>query len=90
VIDLEGADADAAVTLLRAAGCCQTVVRGARGWRIGITAGHDALGILARHALRLTQLVRRAASLEDVYFARTMAAPSAAPAAAPDNERQPA
>jgi ABC-2 type transport system ATP-binding protein len=84
VIDLEGADAEAAATLLRDAGGCQTVVRSGRGYRIGIAAGHDVLGVLARQPLRLTQLVRRAASLEDVYFART--APQSAPDT-PNGER---
>jgi ABC-2 type transport system ATP-binding protein len=88
VIDVEGADADTAVSLLRDAGSCQTAVRTGRGRRVGVAAGHDALAILARHPLRLTQLVRRAASLEDVYFARTEASRQGAPAL--ESDRLPA
>jgi ABC-2 type transport system ATP-binding protein len=87
VIDLEGADAEAAVTLLRDAGVCQTVVHSGRGYRVGIAAGHDALGILARQPLRVTRLERRKASLEDVYFARTAASPAHEPAGATDGRR---
>jgi ABC-2 type transport system ATP-binding protein len=71
VLEIEGPDAATAVESLRGAGAVCQDVRTGGGYRIGITAGCDGLAIVAGAPHRLTRVVRRAATLEDVYFLRT-------------------
>ena len=74
VVDIEGQDAERAVTALESAARVRMSIRTARGWRIGI---HDATGALATVvgvAPGLTRVDVRSATLEDVYFARTQEA----------------
>jgi hypothetical protein len=46
-------------------------VRTERGYRVGINGARDALSTIVGAAPRLARVGVRAATLEDVYFART-------------------
>ncbi len=85
VVEMEGPDAAGAVQALRDAGALCQEVRSGDSYRVGIAAGHDSLAIVAGAPRRLARVVRRAATLEDVYFLRTQAprAPAAAVAGRP-------
>ena len=82
VLEIEGPDAAGAAQALRRAGAVCQDVRTGGGYRIGINAGADGLAIVAGAPHRLTRVVRRAATLEDVYFLRTQRQAAAVPAVA--------
>jgi ABC-type multidrug transport system ATPase subunit len=71
VLEIEGPGADDAARALHGAGAVAQSVRTDRGYRFGIRDGFDGLGTVASVTGRLTRVARRAATLEDVYFART-------------------
>jgi len=71
VAELEGDGAAALVSELVGRGAVVASLRTERGYRIGLRGTADGTAELLRSARRLTRLVLRAPTLEDVYFART-------------------
>ena len=71
VVDVEGLDAEAVAAALASRSTVTARLRTARGFRIGLAASTETLATVMSSAPRLTHLDVRAASLEDVYFART-------------------
>jgi ABC-2 type transport system ATP-binding protein len=71
VVELEGPDAELAVSALSARTRVTTSVRTERGWRLGVSESSQNLAAIAAAAPRLTRLDVRDVSLEDVYFAMT-------------------
>jgi len=78
VLEIEGLDADEAARALDAMGAVRLTVWTDRGCRLGVKDGFDDLATVARLGRRLTRVTRRAASLEDVYFALTQPVPARA------------
>ena len=71
VAEIEGPGAERLARALRGLGAAAVVLRTERGFRVGINGERDAVVELARAASGIERLTLRAASLEDVYFART-------------------
>ena len=69
--EIEGPGAERLARALRGLGAAAVVLRTERGFRVGINGERDAVVELARAASGIERLTLRAASLEDVYFART-------------------
>jgi ABC-2 type transport system ATP-binding protein len=82
VVEVEGPDAERAARALEQAAHVQMSVRTERGWRIGVSGAPGALATVVAAAPCLSRVDVRAATLEDVYFARTQHAPGAASAIA--------
>ena len=83
VVEIEGVDAERAARALESVTTVRLSVRTERGYRLGISGPHDEVAKTVAGA-RITRLVIRPATLEDVYFARTQTAAvasSATPAA---------
>jgi ABC-2 type transport system ATP-binding protein len=71
VAEIDGPGAERLVRALRGLGAVATVLRTERGYRVGIARDREAVIELATAAPGIERLALRAASLEDVYFART-------------------
>ena len=71
VVDVEGPDAESVATTLASRSTITAQLRTARGFRIGLAGSGESLATVMSSAPRLTHLDVRAASLEDVYFAKT-------------------
>ena len=72
VVEFEGEGADSVLRTLEAQGQVRTLIRAERGYRIGLDGPRD-VGASLTNASGLTRIALRAVTLEDVYFARTMA-----------------
>jgi ABC-2 type transport system ATP-binding protein len=75
VVEVEGPDAERAAHALEQAAHVQMSVRTERGWRIGVSGAPGTLATVVSAAPCLSRVDVRAATLEDVYFARTQHAP---------------
>jgi ABC-2 type transport system ATP-binding protein len=71
VVEVEGPDAERAARSLESVADVRMSVRTERGYRIGISGARDALSTVVGAAPHLARVGVRAATLEDVYFART-------------------
>jgi ABC-2 type transport system ATP-binding protein len=71
VVEVEGPDAERAARSLESVADVHMSVRTERGYRVGISGARDALSTIVGAAPRLARVGVRAATLEDVYFART-------------------
>ena len=71
VVDLEGPDAESVATTLAGRSTVTAQLRTARGVRIGLAGRRETLATVMSSGPSLTHLDVRAATLEDVYFART-------------------
>jgi ABC-2 type transport system ATP-binding protein len=74
VAEIDGVGAERLVRALRGLGAVGTVLRTERGYRVGIVRERDAVMELSLAAAGIERLQLRAASLEDVYFARSRGA----------------
>jgi ABC-2 type transport system ATP-binding protein len=73
VVEVEGPDAELAVGSLQSAATIRMAIRTERGYRLGISGPHEGFGASLAAAPRVTRFDVRRATLEDVYFARTLA-----------------
>ncbi len=71
VVEIEGPDAALAARALHGIATVHLTVRTERGYRLGISGPHDEVARTVGAIPRITRLVIRPATLEDVYFART-------------------
>ena len=71
VVDVEGPDAESVAATLTSRSTVTAHLRTARGFRVGLAGNTETLATVMSSAPRLTHLDVRAASLEDVYFAKT-------------------
>ena len=76
VVEVEGPDAERAANALQRAATVRMSIRTERGYRLGITGAHEGIGAILGAAPRVTRLDVRRATLEDVYFAKTLQASS--------------
>jgi ABC-2 type transport system ATP-binding protein len=72
VVEVEGPDAELAASALQRAATVRMSVRTERGYRLGVAGAHDGIGAILSAAPRVTRLDVRRATLEDVYFAKTL------------------
>jgi ABC-2 type transport system ATP-binding protein len=72
VAEIEGAGAERLVKALRGLGAAASSFRTERGFRIGLSGSREAVVELAGSAPGIQRFALRPASLEDVYFARTV------------------
>jgi ABC-2 type transport system ATP-binding protein len=72
VAEIEGPGAERLARAVRGLGAAATVLRTERGYRVGIAADREAVIELATAAAGIERLALRPATLEDVYFARTI------------------
>jgi ABC-2 type transport system ATP-binding protein len=70
ILEIEGIDADGVVSALRVSTDVLAVFETGGGLRVGIRGGYDATATSGRDLVRF---VRRPVTLDDVYFARTLA-----------------
>jgi ABC-2 type transport system ATP-binding protein len=71
VVEIEGPGAEAAVSTLNRVATVNVTTRTERGYRIGISGGHETLAKAVGASPGISRLAIRPTSLEDVYFART-------------------
>jgi ABC-2 type transport system ATP-binding protein len=72
VAEIEGQGADRLAKALRGLGAVTQMVRTERGFRVGLRNSREAVVELAGTAPDIERFTLRPATLEDVYFARTM------------------
>jgi ABC-2 type transport system ATP-binding protein len=72
VVEVEGPDAERASSALQRTASVRMSIRTERGYRLGIAGAHDGVGAILAAAPRVTRLDVRRATLEDVYFAKTL------------------
>jgi len=71
VLEIEGADADRVLTALRASAHVRLTIKTQGGYRVGISGSYDGPASITGAGSGLVRFVRRPATLDDVYFART-------------------
>ncbi len=74
IAEIEGPGAERLARALRGLGSGRAVLRTGRGFRVGLLGDRQAVVELAGGAPGIERFALRPASLEDVYFARTLAA----------------
>jgi ABC-2 type transport system ATP-binding protein len=71
VVEIEGPEAGQVASQLRSLAPVRATIKTERGYRVGLSAGHDALTKLAGLMPRAMRCTIRPATLDDVYFAET-------------------
>ena len=73
IAEFEGPGAESVLRMLEAERRVRTVIRGERGYRVGLNGGGEIpAGLTAAGTSGLNRLSIRSATLEDVYYARTL------------------